>query len=130
LEKYGARDGGKLARVIFANICYQAERPERAIELYEAALDDFRSHPFYCNLILTSLGYAHRQQKNLQQAVAYFRQVAEGPESSLKDEALFNLGQLYAQLGDTALSTAAYEKLVSDFPDSIYLELAREKLAG
>jgi TolA-binding protein len=48
----------------------------------------------------------------------------------MKDEALFNLGRLYAAMGENEKSTAAFKKIVSDYTDSIYIELARERVSG
>ena len=48
----------------------------------------------------------------------------------MQDEALFNLGRIYHTLGNPEKSKASYEKIVSDHPDSIYIELAKDKVAG
>jgi hypothetical protein len=48
----------------------------------------------------------------------------------MKDVALFNLGRLYGELGDGPKSREAYGRLVSDYTDSIYFEIAKEKAAG
>jgi hypothetical protein len=45
----------------------------------------------------------------------------------MKDEAFFNLGRIYELMGENEKSTAAFKKIISDYTDSIYIELAKEK---
>ena len=128
LDKYAGQTGGKFARVIFADICYEAGELDEAIALYTAALEDF-SEPFYRNTILNGLAYAHEKKTELKQAVAYFEQIAASPDSVLKAEALFNAGRLYAALGETEKSKSSFRQLTDEQPDSFYATLARERVA-
>ena len=128
LEKYSGQTGGKFARVIFADICYRGGSPDEAIALYNAALGDF-SDPFYRNTILNGLGYAYEDKKDLTKAVAYFEEVAESPDSVLKAEALFNAGRLYAAIGEIEKSRSSFRRLAAEQPDSLYADMARERVA-
>ena len=129
LKKYSGRHGGKLARIIFANICYNAGKLDQAITLYKKSLRDFEDEPFIKNLILNSLGYVYEKKKDYTGAVQYFEMTVQGPQSDLKNEAWYNLGRLYSREGDKEKSLQAYSKIVSDFTDSIYFDLVKEKLA-
>ena len=42
-------------------------------------------------------------------------------------EALYNLGRLYAELGQIDKSREAYGKILSENADTIYMDLVREK---
>ena len=128
LKKYSGNHAGKLARVIFANICYHAEKPDEAIALYKKSLRDFNNKPFIKNLILNSLGYAYEKKKDYTGAVQYFEMTAQGQQPDLKNEAWYNLGRLYSLEGDQEKSLQAYSKIVSDFTNSIYFDLVKEKL--
>ena len=130
VRKYGGKDSGKLARLIYANICYDAGRYKEAIEMYNAALEDFETHPMIRSQILNNLGYAYEQQKDYATAVSYFEKITGAPEQVLRDEALFSLGRLYGKLGQPEKSKAAYQKIVSDYPDFIYIDMVKEKVAG
>ena len=130
LEKYSNKSAGKMARVIYANLNYEAGKTDAAINLYEKALKDTVASKRYRNLILSSLGYAYEKKNDLNAAVGYFQQIAEGNDTVDKDEALFNLGRLYEQLGENDKSTKAFNRLVSEFKDSIYFNLANEKIAS
>jgi tetratricopeptide (TPR) repeat protein len=122
----GDKPGGKMARVIFADICYDAGEVDKAIALYKSALEDF-TQPFYRDQILNGLGYAYEAKKEYETAIEYFGKISEGSDPVLKAEALFNMGRLYAELGDLEKSQQAYQKIVTDSPQSFYAALAKER---
>ena len=100
IDKYNGKESAKLARLIYANICYDAGKYTRAIELYKAALTDFAKHPMIYHQILGNLGYAYEQEKDYATAVSYFEKIILAAEPIMRDEALFHLGRLYDKLGE------------------------------
>ena len=130
LKKYGGKPSGKLARLIYANICYDAGKYKQAIDLYNTSLKDFEKHPMIHSQILSSLGYANEQQKEYTTAISYFEKISAASEQNLRDEALFHLGRLYNKIGQPEKSKAAYQKIVNDHPDFIYIDVVREKISG
>ena len=127
LNKYASKNSGKIARVIFANICFDAGKYAEAIELYRQALEDFKNHAFMNNLICSNLGYANEQINDIAAAVSYFEKIAENPEPILRDEALFNLGVLYEKSGDHQKSADAFQRIITEHPDSMYIEIVKER---
>lgn len=130
IDKYSNRTGGKLAGFIYANICYAAKDYDKAIELYNNSLINFNDERFIKNLILNGLGYAYKAKKNYSSAAKYFEIIASDPDYTIKDEALFNLGEIYAATGDHEKSTSDFKQIISDHSDSIYIELVKERVAG
>jgi tetratricopeptide (TPR) repeat protein len=130
IEKYSGRTGGQHARLIYANICYTAKDYDNAIELYKTSLENFNDEPFIKNLIINSLGYSYTVKKDYKTAAKYFEMIASTPDYSIKDEALFNLGEIYDAMGDNVKSIDAFKEILSDHADSIYIEIAKEKVAG
>ena len=130
LQKYSGKDSGKVARLIYANICYDAGQYKQAIELYNLSLNDFENNPMIHSQILSSLGYAYEQQKEYLTAVSYFEKISAAPVAILRDEALFHLGRLYDKLGQPDKSKAAYQKILSDHPDFIYIDMVKERVSG
>ena len=130
IADYGNRVGGKLARIRYADICYQAGRIDEAIALYERALADFEGTPFYRALILNSLGYAHADKEDWQQAAGYLARVVAMPEAPLRDKALFVLAGIHESQGRHDDAQAAYRRIVDEFGDSIYAGVARERVEG
>jgi tetratricopeptide (TPR) repeat protein len=130
LNKYSGNNGGKIARLTFAGIAYDAGDFDRAIALYKRALVDFEEEPFYEKLIVSSIGHALQGKNDLEAAVGYFNTQVDGADPYLKDEALFHLGELYRTMGDPEKSAAAFRKIISEYPESIYIKMVTEKVQG
>ena len=129
LEKYSNRKGGKLARFAYANMCYTAGDYDKAIANFSKLLGDFNNEPFLKYLVLSSLGYSYNAKKDYKTSVKYFEMIVTTPDYSNKDEALFNLGELYAKIGEKDKSLDAFKKILSDHTGSMYTEIAKEKIA-
>lgn len=126
LDKFSKKDTGKLARLIYANICYNAGEYDKSIELYHQLLEDLGGNLLLKNIVLSNLGYAYEEKKDLGNATKYFEMVASGDDAMMKDDAVFNLGRLYAATGNTDKRQKAFDQIRSNYPDSIYFEIANE----
>ena len=89
---------------------------------------DLNDEPFLKNLILSGLGYSYKAKKDYKTSAKYFEIILAIPDNSVKDEALFNLGELYAEIGDKDKSTDAFNKILSDHSGSMYTEIVKEKV--
>jgi tetratricopeptide (TPR) repeat protein len=129
INNYSQRQGGILARLYYADMCFSAKEYDKAITLYNPLLAEFKDEPFLKNLVLNGLGYCYEAKKDYKTASGYFEMVATAPDYPVKDEALFNLGEMYAAAGNKDKSIRAFKKILSDYPESIYTEIVREKLS-
>jgi tetratricopeptide (TPR) repeat protein len=129
IKKYSERNGGKLAVLFYADMSYDAKDYDKAITLYASLLADFKNEPFLKNLVLNGLGYAYEAKKDYGTASRYFEMVATAQDYPVKDEALFNLGEIYAATGNKDKSKSAFEKVLSDYPESMYTEIIKEKMS-
>lgn len=128
IQKYASTASGKIARLVFANICYQGGNAERALSLYQQALDDFDNEPSIRALIITSLGYCSEEMQDYPAAADHFKKIAESSGAFLKAEAMFQLGRIYEKMGEIEKSNNIFKTIISDFPTSMYVELLREKV--
>jgi tetratricopeptide (TPR) repeat protein len=128
IENNWGKDSAKIARVMYANICYNAGDFDTATELYNKALSDFENNPFVKNLILSGLAYSKEGEKDYNTAAKYLEMIMSGSNDANKDETLFNLGRLYAEMGNKNKSIEAFNKIISDYKNSSYLEIAKEKI--
>ena len=128
IENNWGKDTAKPATVMYANICYNAGEFDRARELYNKALPEFENNPFIKSLILNGLAYSYEGEKDYNSAAKYFEIIISGPDNEIKGEALFNLGRLYAAMGNKDKSAEAFNKIISDYKDSIYIDPAKEKI--
>ena len=130
LDKYKGKESAKLARLTYANICYDANKYEKAIELYKTAQTEFEKYPMILHQILSNLGYAYEQLEDYVTAISYFEKISSAPEPILRDEALYHLGRLYDKLGQNEKSREAYNKILNDHQDFIYIDLVKERMSG
>lgn len=128
MRSYGRQPAGKLGRLFYGNMEAMAQDYDKAIAYYQKALTEFGDDPALRNMIHNGLGMAYQQKGDYPKAITNFQIIADGPDSVLKDAALFNLGKLLGQLGKTEESRQAYQRLIDDFPNSPYTNIAREKL--
>jgi tetratricopeptide (TPR) repeat protein len=130
LNDYSARHMGKIAGIEFANICFRAGEFDKAISLYKTALDDFSNTPFYKNLILSNLGSAFEGKKDYESAAKYFEMLTSTTDPTLKDLNLYNLASVYEKMGNKEKSKAMFARIIAEFPNSMYIEIAKEKSLG
>jgi len=130
LDKYGSKQNGKIARLMYANICYEAGKYVQAIKLYKSSLKDFEKHPAIQKQVVSSLGYAYEQQEDYTSAASYFEKLSAAPDTSMRSEALYRLGWLYDKLGQPEKSKEAYNKIISDHQDFIYIDLVKERMSS
>ncbi len=130
VDKYSRTVSGKFATMQLANIYYSAGKYDDSIALYERAIDSFGNNKLFENLIQVGLGYCHEAKGENQKAIAYFEKVIADPVGLMKDEALFCTGRIYGKIGEEGKRMDAYKKIVSDYSDSIYSDIAKEHVSG
>lgn len=130
IKRDGGNAGAKLARLIFANISYDAAAYQKAIALYEQSLIDFKDDKLVYYLILNNLGYAYLKVGDTRNAATYFEQAASASDSQTSEDALFNLALIYEKLGEADKSRQTLQKILNNHPDSIYSQMIEEKLTA
>jgi tetratricopeptide (TPR) repeat protein len=126
IDNYSSRSAGKLARLLFADLCYKAARYDEAIVLYEKSLKDYSDQPWVKDLALNGLAYSLEAKGDFAAAVKYYQMIAADSESILKAQALMNLGRTQAAAGEKEKSLATFKQLIDQHPDAMYIKLARE----
>ena len=128
-DTYPGKNASKIARFIYADICFNAGEYETAADLYARSLKDYKGAPFYANLARKNLAYAYEAQKKYEDAITLMEKVSEQEGVKMKDEALFNLGRLYALNGQKEQESMSLKKVLAEFPNSRYANIAKEQLA-
>lgn len=127
---HGDKSTVNVARIVYGDICYHAGDADAAVAMYSRALEEFGQSPSLKNILLSGLGHAHVLKKEYPQSIRYFEMISENEEATLKSDALFNLAWLYEATGNKDRSPAIYQRLLDDFPDTLYGDLIREKING
>jgi predicted negative regulator of RcsB-dependent stress response len=130
VNEYGNWPAGRLGRVLYAHAARAGHAPDEAIALYRKALDDFKADATLTNSILNGLAAAYLEKGDSAAAISQLERLVAGSSKVLKDVALFQLAALYKAAGQAEKSQQAYKQLSTDYPDSIYANIAKEKAAG
>jgi tetratricopeptide (TPR) repeat protein len=130
ISKYGRYPAGRLGTLIFGHISLAGGDAQAAIKLYQKSLNHFGDDPSLSPAIINGMAEAYVQVGDTSSAIAQYEKLANGRVTPFIDVALFHLGRLYQIAGETEKSRKAYERLGTDFPDSMYADMAREKAAG
>jgi predicted negative regulator of RcsB-dependent stress response len=125
---YSNTSAGRMGRIKFAKICFDAGEYDRAFELYKEALAMFENEAGMKNFLLASLGHVSQARNEVDTASSYFLQIETGSTDLLKDEARFALAGIYEASNDKAASLKMYEKIVNENEKSIYRNIAESKI--
>ncbi len=129
ISKYASTGAGRAALVHYGDLSYKAGDYDEAISTYQQALDAFSKETGLRSMILSGLAYACEAKKDDAGALKYLEMIVNDPNAVLKDQALFNLARIYGRQGKTALQTEAWQRIISDYPDSMYYPMVKEKLS-
>ncbi|MCJ8502072.1 tetratricopeptide repeat protein [Desulfatitalea alkaliphila] len=130
VDQYRRYPAGRQAKLLLGHLYLNAGDADNAITYYRKALADFGKDPSLRPVILNGLAEAYALKGDRAGAITQYEQIAAGGKRLLVDTALFHLGRLYREGGQIEKSRQALERLSTDFPDSMYADMAREQTAG
>ncbi len=107
---------------------YYARDYTQAIEYWERLKNNHPNHRLASNCQYW-IGEAYFGMGNYQRAAEAFQNVFNYPVSYKKDDATLMLGRCYIKLNDPARARSYFQGVVDDYPDSEYVEKARQWLA-
>ena len=108
---------------------YKAKNYTDAIDQFQGLLkagikDDLASNCHYW------IGESYYGMKKYDDAIQHFEMVFDYKKSSKKAASQLMIGNSYRASGNMAAAKEAYQKVVSGYPSSSYVEKAQEKLAS
>jgi len=126
--QFGDRRGGAAGRLIFAQMNYLAGRPEVAAAQYEEALKLYPQDSYEALAARSGLGYAQAAAGQSEKAITSFTAIADGQDSVLKADALYQLSLLYQKTGQEAAFAEALKTLKKDYPQFMYAEMISDEV--
>jgi predicted negative regulator of RcsB-dependent stress response len=126
--EYANTNAGKLTKIQFAKICYEASKFDQSYQYYKEALQVFENDELLKNFILASLGHVCIARKEFDEAKDYFLKIEKGKTDLLKDEARFSLAMLDEASGNMVESKKMYEKIMTEHGNSMYTTIAKGKI--
>jgi tetratricopeptide (TPR) repeat protein len=122
---HGSTAPGRAAQVILA--AEGPDQPAQALDVFEKAARQSRSEAAAAAEIDAAKLLA--AQGKTTEAIDRLKRAIESPKSAApRDALLFTLGEIYEQSGSAADARAAYQRLITDYPNSAYRAEARQKV--
>lgn len=128
IDQYGSTGAGRSSLIKYANLCFEMKQYDEAIDAYEKALTAFKGQNDFAGLINNGLAYAYEAKGDVEAAEKYFNRVLSDPNAVAKDHVLFNLARIYENQGRAEQRDDALKRLVTEYPESIFYQPAKEKM--
>jgi tetratricopeptide (TPR) repeat protein len=130
LKEDGKRPGGKLARLVYADLNYRAGDFDAAIANYKQALELLSPEDFAHGSALSGLGYAYIAAGAPDKAIDSFEKITTGQYPQLQTDALYQLGRLYGEQGESAKQKEIFQRLLDKAPAFVYADLIKRQIEG
>lgn len=125
-EKYPGTVSGKLAGLRYADQVRLSGDAAAAIEIYKKLVKGLANKPTFHHLALIGLGHAYETAGDDKSAAGCFEKVVAAPSTGQTATALFNLARIYDRMGEKEKSKKTFSRIVSEYPESMYVDIARE----
>ena len=127
-DKYPSTDAGITARFHAAGILAQLGRHAEAEQRYQEVADK-AGRTIYGRMARLGLADAQVAQGKFDSAIAIYRELSTESNSQLPiDGVLMQLGRASLMAGKREDATRAFNRIVEEFPESVYLADARREL--
>lgn len=107
---------------------FYSKRYSEAIDQFNGIVAQFPNHPRASNCVYW-VGESHFGAGNYREAVNAFSRVLNYPNSLKRDDALLMLGRSYVQMNQKTEAREAFNRLITEFPNSEFTAKAQEWLS-
>ncbi len=109
-KKFPNSVSAKVGLIIYGNVAYFAEDYEKAVSIFQKALDKLEPDSLYKNILLSNMAYSNLMMEKKEKAIEYFEKVSTNNSPIMKDSAFLNLGIFYEKKGDLKESREWFER--------------------
>lgn len=124
IKDYGSSKSAKLALPEVASAEYNEKRYDEAIANYEAFLGKVSESDPYKSLARMSLSVCYEEKGQLDKAIEPLEKIMEGPNDSIKEQAMLNLARIYRLSNKQDKANEILKQFKEKFPKSAYVDLA------
>ncbi len=128
IENYPRTPTEPMAFLYSGHIHYELKEFDESIKSYEGFLKKASSENPLRIFAFDGLGYGYEAKGDYEDALVYFRKLIDATENPLSKPAYFNLSRCYEQLGEKDKAIETYQNVLTNYPNSSYASLAKEKI--
>ncbi|MFC1682900.1 tol-pal system YbgF family protein [Candidatus Zixiibacteriota bacterium] len=130
IDQHGGSKHAANGVVYLADSHLKLQHYEDAINAFQLYLDKYDDDDFLVASSLTGIATCHEQLDQFSQAGDFYLKAAEDvPGFYGAPEAIMNSGRCYATAGEIEKARASYQKLIADYGESRYMNLAKMALS-
>jgi len=129
LDDYSDTVAGKMGTIIYANMCYETGRYNKAISLYEAAMHFFEKTASIYPLIRYNLSYAYVANKDYDKALVILEEDAFSPDGLLQSDMLFLLSLVHDRKGNTEKRNEIFKMIQSGDESALFYDIVNNRLS-
>ncbi len=128
IKKYGRTKMAALALPQLANLKFSEGKYDEAIALYQTYLERDKPGSIYSSMAHFGIAAAYEAKGEHQSATSHLKKIVDEGHNSLKDEAMFSLGRVYALSGQSEMSREVFKEFVNQFKESSLFPFAKANL--
>jgi len=129
ISDYNGTVAGKMGTIVYANMCYETGRYNKAISLYEDSLNYFESSSSLYPLIRYNLGYAYMANKDYDNALEILEKDAFSPDGLMQSDMLFLLSLIYDRKGNTEKRDEIFKMIESGDESALFYNIVKYRLS-
>lgn len=119
----------KMSFYILGNLLYDDAKYAEAYDMFKTFIKKSSSDEIFVPIAVNKASVCLEEEGKAEEALALLLEFEENNKSSIvMDQILYNAGRLYAVKGDKSKSREYYSRVLTDFPESVFAERARERM--
>jgi len=128
MKKYSGTSSALKALFYIGDCYYHLRDYDKAIDYYKQFINRSRKGDYLVCFAFEGLGYCYEEEEDYQQALEYFKKSMEESEIDIEKLQYLNIARCYEALNDKAHALQFYKKVIDDQSNSIFSELAQDKV--
>ncbi len=128
IQEHSGTVAGKIANINVADISFETGDFVKAEMYYSHALKEFSKHETLVGVARSGLAYTYLKLQKTDDALAQFEKILESSDKSRHAEALFNMSLIYGTKNEIEKSNEMCHRILSDYKESTYYLLVKEKM--
>ena len=117
------------ASLYLGDCYYHLKEYDKAIEYYMHFIDTSEKRDYLRCFAFEGLGYCYEEQGNHQKALEYYQESIKESAGAIKELFYLNVARCYEALQDKTNALEFYQKAVEGQSNSLFVTLARDKIA-
>ena len=128
MKKYSGTSSALKALFYIGECYYHLRDYDKAIDYYTQFINRSRKGDYLACFAFEGLGYCYEEKGVYEQALEYFKKSMEASEVDIEELHYLNIARCYEALNDKAHALQFYKKVIDDKSNSIFSELAQDKV--